>query len=86
MLLTNNSGLEIELNANCMSTFNIDYNACIYYYDAASITLWLGIAYSGGTAIGGGLIAQFGIEIALMICQDTASSHYLDCFNGAVIL
>jgi len=85
MLLTNNSELEINVSENCMSSFNIDYNACQGYHAAATISVWLMVAFSGGTALPGAIAAQFGIELALMVCEDTATSHFLDCFNGAII-
>lgn len=86
MLLTYNSELEIKVSENCMSTFNIDYNACAYYYIGATVANWVIVASTGGSALVGGIYAQLGIELALMICQDTAAQHYLDCFNDSVIL
>jgi hypothetical protein len=85
MLLINNSELEINVSQNCMSSFNIDYNACQGYHAAASISVWLMVAFSGGTALPGAMAAQLGLELALWVCVDTATSHFLDCFNGAII-
>jgi hypothetical protein len=85
MLLTNNSDLVIGLNGNCFGTFNIDYNACQDYHAAATISVWLLVAYSGGTAFGGGLIGQLGIEIVYMLCVSDASDDYYSCFNDALI-
>jgi uncharacterized protein YdaL len=86
MLLTNNSDLVIGLNGNCMSSFNAAYNSCHFNYDLETIINWAVVAYSGGSAIGGGLIVQLGIEIAYMYCVNTAGTAYVDCFNGAIII
>jgi uncharacterized protein YdaL len=85
MLLTNNSDLVIGLNGNCMSSFNAAYNSCHFNYDLETIINWAVVAYSGGSALPGAMAAQLGLELALWVCVDTATSHFLDCFNGAII-
>jgi hypothetical protein len=86
MLLTNNSELEIKISENCMSSFNTAYYRCHRNHDIETIILWAGVAYSGGSAFGGGLIGQLGIEIIYMLCINDATVDYEDCFNDAVIL